>query len=363
MSLSLLASVIITPVYATKTIEVTKEVDVRKDLLAKTLADLTIYKKIFPALINDVKLDPTNKNQAKFIIEALGTRETDIKSTVSPEGTFTVDIISGDLKGSKIIITLKERHGFDGTPGGGTTVKTKLILEYGFLVSLALIPVDDSEIENAVGNGFYEVGQYIKVQYPQQKQQLVNVEYKKNTVPKLEAAKKLDPQKEAKKIQLATQIKPIKKEVAKILNFEKEAMRPQPIIPKTPRVQKDLESPKVEPAKPAQKESSFIILDPLPSATKIGDVVVFSGTLHLFGANPEGATVYIKDEDPFGEDDFMAGSIVDSSGRFNISWTVKNMDVDSIADVYAVFEGSNIHPRLTTCGTGCTNTVQLATLR
>ncbi|TBR08512.1 MAG: hypothetical protein EPO62_06435 [Candidatus Nitrosotenuis sp.] len=362
ISAVLLASVIITPVYATKTIEVTKDVDVRKDLMSKTLTDLTIYKKIFPDLINDIKLDPTNKNQAKFIVGASGiTREADVKSTISSDGSFTVDIVSGELKGSKIVTTLKERYGFDGTPNGGTTVKTKLILEYGFLVSLVM--PDDSTIENNVGDGFYKVGQYVKVQYPQKKQQLVNVDYKKNTTPKLEAAKKLDPQKEAKKIQLTTQTKPIQKETAKILDFEKEAVKPQPTVPKIQSIQKISEQAKVETVKPTQKQPSFIALDPLPSTAKIGDVIVFSGRLHLLDANPEGATIYIKDEDPFGADDFMAGGIVDSSGRFNISWTVKNMDIDSVADIYAVFEGSDIHPRLTTCSVDCTNTIQLATLR
>lgn len=170
--------------------------------MSKTLTDLTNYKKIFPALIKDVKIDPSNKNHAKFVIEAQGTREADIRSTILPDGTFTVDIISGELKGSRIITTLKERYGFDGTPNGGTTVTTKLILEYGYLVKVALFFVGDSEIQNAVGNGFYDLGKYIKTQYPQQKQQLVNVDYKNNVPPKLEAAKKLDPKKEAQKIQL-----------------------------------------------------------------------------------------------------------------------------------------------------------------
>ena len=103
-----------------------------------------------------------------------------------------VEILSGDLKGTKIITTLKERIGFDGTPKGATTVKTKLMLETSFWISLALSFVGDSEIKNAVGDGFYDLGEYVKVKYPQ--------ETTKKT-PKLEAAKALEPAKEAIKPQ------------------------------------------------------------------------------------------------------------------------------------------------------------------
>lgn len=366
ISISLLTSTIITPAYADRTIEITKKVDVRKDLFEKTLTDLTSYKKIFPSLIKDVKINPSNKNQAKFVIEAQGTREADIKSTVKPDGAFVIEILSGDLKGSKITTTLKETFGFDGSQNGGTVVKTKLSLETSFLVSVALSFVKDSEIQTGVGDGFYELGQYIKVQYPQPKEALqTKADYKEKstTVPKLEAAKKLDPQKEAKKTQLDAQAKPIKKETAKVLDLEKETVKPQPTIPKIKSVQKTPEPAKVETVKPTQKQPSFITLDPLPTTAKIGNVIIFSGKLHLLGTNPQGATVYIKDEDPFGGDDIMAFGIADSTGKFSIRWTVQNMDVDSVADVYAVFEGSDIHPRLTTCGVDCMDTVQLATFR
>jgi len=354
---------VITPAYATRTIEVKKEVDVKKDLLAKQLADLTGYKKIFPAFIKDVKPDPSDKNLAKFIVEAQGTREADVKSTVKPDGTFIVEILSGDLKGSKITTTLKERTGFDGSPHGATIITTNLSLETSFIVSLALSFVDDSQIQQAMGDGFYELGQYIKVQHPQSKQvPQIKVGYKEKSSAKtqnLESAKQLDLQKEAEKFRA----KPSPKEPAKTLDFEKESKQTvqKSKTEKTASVQKE-PAPQTE-SKPPVQQSSFISLDPFPTKARIGDVVMFSGKLHLMGTNPAGATVYIKDEDPFGADGFMAAGIVDSAGRFYIPWTVKNMDADSVADVYAVFEGSDIHPRLTTCGVYCADTIPLVTLR
>ena len=182
---------IATPVYATRYVEVTKEVNVKKEFFAKELSDLRNYKEIFPTLIKSVKIDPAT-NRAKFVIEASGTHEADVKSSILPDGSFVVEILSGDLKGTKIITTLKERIGFDGTPKGATTVKTKLMLETSFWISLTLSFVGDSEIKNAVGDGFYDLGEYVKVKYPQ--------ETTKKT-PKLEAAKALEPAKEAIKPQ------------------------------------------------------------------------------------------------------------------------------------------------------------------
>ena len=354
----------ISPVYATKTFEVTKEVGVKKDLFEKTLTDLTSYKKIFPNLIKDIKIDPVNKNQAKFIIEAQGTYEAEVKSSKQPDGSFIVDVISGDLKGSKITTTLQARPGFgDGALNGATTVKCTLILETSWWISLGLIVVSDSDIKKGIGDGFWELGEYVKEKYPEKELIKVELKEKSTKTPKLEAAKKLDPQKETKKALTKTQTKPTKQESAMTLNFEKEVKKPQSTKPKIPSVQKMPELIKVETVKPAPKQLPFIVLDPLPATVKIGDAVIFSGKLHLLGINPQGATVYIKDEDPFGGDDFMASGIVDSTGQFYIQWIVQNMDVDSVADVYAVFEGSDIHPRLTTCGIECSNTVQLTTLR
>jgi hypothetical protein len=57
LSSLLLINFVDVPAFATRTIDVIKEVDVRKDLFAKQLTDLKSYKAIFPAFIKDVEID------------------------------------------------------------------------------------------------------------------------------------------------------------------------------------------------------------------------------------------------------------------------------------------------------------------
>jgi hypothetical protein len=201
---------LVLPAFAARTIEVTKDVDVSKTLLAEQLTDLESYTEIFPAFVKSVEVDQ-NTNRAKFIVETPARSEADVQSTIQPDGTFVVEILSGDLKGSKIVTKLKERIGFDGTPKGATTVTTTLILETSWTVSLALAVVDDNQIRKAIGDGFYDLGNYVKSKH--QNEKIVNVDKSKKSnsktnlagsaqSQKLEAARELDPQKEAMKTQL-----------------------------------------------------------------------------------------------------------------------------------------------------------------
>ena len=89
----------------------------------------------------------------------------------------------------------------------------------------------------------------------------------------------------------------------------------------------------------AHGQTSSITLDAIPDSAYVGDVVTFTGTLHLDGRNPEGAVVHIKDEDTFSGDDLLASAYVDSDGRFVARWIAEDVDPDIFADVYAVFEG------------------------
>ena len=102
-----------------------------------------------------------------------------------------------------------------------------------------------------------------------------------------------------------------------------------------------------------KKHGGSITLDPIPSSAKIGEVVTFSGTLALQGQSPEGAIIYIKDEDP-GRDDLLATGYVDRYGKFQAGWIASDVDSDNEPDIYAVFEGSDTYYRLTTCDDGPT---------
>jgi hypothetical protein len=192
--------------FGARTIEVTKDVDVQKDLLAKQLADLKSYKEIFPAFVKSVYVD-SDTGRAKFIVETPNRSEADVQSTILPDGTFVVEILSGDLKGTKITTALKERTGFDGTPNGATTITTRLNLETSWTVSLGLSVVRDDKISDAIGNGLYDLGQYVKKQNEPVVQngavQNNVAQTPAENVPRLEAARELEPQMEIMRIPFA----------------------------------------------------------------------------------------------------------------------------------------------------------------
>ena len=102
-----------------------------------------------------------------------------------------------------------------------------------------------------------------------------------------------------------------------------------------------------------------ITLDPFPRTAKVGQAVTFSGTLSLGRGSPEGAVVYIKDEDSNDWDDLLVAAYVESDGRFSATWIAEHMDPSSTMEIFAVFEGDKMYYRQATCGDGCGDTVDL----
>ena len=96
------------------------------------------------------------------------------------------------------------------------------------------------------------------------------------------------------------------------------------------------------------KYDGSLVLDPVPSRAAYGEVVTFSGTLRLDAHSPEGAVVYIKDEDSFNPDDLLVSAYVDASGRFTASWIVEDVDPDRTIDIQAVYEGGSLYYRIAT---------------
>lgn len=91
---------------------------------------------------------------------------------------------------------------------------------------------------------------------------------------------------------------------------------------------------------------SSLTLDPIPDSAAFGEVVVLSGTLQLDGHSPEGAIIYIQDEDTLNPDDLLASAYVDSTGRFDTYWIVEDVDFDDTIEIQAVFEGNVQYGRL-----------------
>ena len=102
-----------------------------------------------------------------------------------------------------------------------------------------------------------------------------------------------------------------------------------------------------------------ITLNRFPSTAKVGQAVTFSGTLSLDRGSPQGAVVYIKDEDTGSRDELLVTAYVESNGRFSATWIAEHTDFDNTIDVFAVFEGNSRYDRQATCNFACGNTVPL----
>lgn len=91
-----------------------------------------------------------------------------------------------------------------------------------------------------------------------------------------------------------------------------------------------------------------LVLDNVQDSAKFGEVVEMSGTLHLDGRSPEGAIVYIKDEDTLNPDDLLASAYVNASGHFTTYWVAQDVDPTNTIEIQAVFERDSTHRRLAT---------------
>ncbi len=117
-----------------------------------------------------------------------------------------------------------------------------------------------------------------------------------------------------------------------------------------------------------QKYVPQITLDQFPTTANVGDVITFSGSLQLPGANLEGDVVYIKDDVSLAPDILLATAYVDNTGHYTTNWVVSNLHKSGLAHIYAVYEGDQAHSRVTTCDVGptssfggsCLNTIVLS---
>ena len=151
------------PAFAERTIGVVKKVDVTKELYCDTFTNLDNYNKIFPEFVNSVKLE-NDKNLASFSIKVSGTTyDAKVKSLIQPDCKYVLDVVSGELRGSRIVTTLEKTWGFDGTPAGGTIVRSELKLETPWYMSPLLLFIEDGQIKTALGDGFYKIAQYVKI--------------------------------------------------------------------------------------------------------------------------------------------------------------------------------------------------------
>lgn len=147
--------------YAEKEIILKKTVDVKNQALLETLSNIQNYPQIFPEYIKSVEL--TGANTAKFNVGANGIFfDVQTKYTQNSDGSYVVQVTSGDLKGSKISTTLQKTWGFDGTPDGGTRVNMDMMLQTSGMLSLLIPSIPDQAILSNLGAGLDKFAAYAK---------------------------------------------------------------------------------------------------------------------------------------------------------------------------------------------------------
>jgi hypothetical protein len=153
--------IIFHPVYADKELTLKKTVNVQSQTLLETLSDLQSYPHIFPENIKSVEL--TGAKTAKFNIGSNGIFfDVQTKYTQNSDGSYVVEITSGDLKGTRVITTLQKTWGFDGTSDGGTIVNMDMILQISGMLSLFAPTIPDQTILSNLGTSLDKFALYAK---------------------------------------------------------------------------------------------------------------------------------------------------------------------------------------------------------
>jgi len=147
--------------YAEKDLSLKKTVDVKNQALLETLSNIQNYPQIFPEYIKSVELIGTDT--AKLNVGSHGIFfDVQTKYAQNSDGSYVVQVISGDLKGSKIVTTLQKTWGFDGTPDGGTIVNMDMVLQTSGILSLLAPSIPDKAILSNLGSGLDKFASYAK---------------------------------------------------------------------------------------------------------------------------------------------------------------------------------------------------------
>jgi len=136
------------PAFADRTIYFDKVLDINKDSLEQVMGDLKNMPKIFPDFIESVEYSNNEeKKLAKIALNLNGFHVyPQIKYSQPSQGWHIVQVVSGDLKGTKLFTKFDETWGFDGSPNQGTIVNIEMNLRYSGISSFLGI-VSDKTLE------------------------------------------------------------------------------------------------------------------------------------------------------------------------------------------------------------------------
>ena len=159
-----LTSSFMTSASAERIISFEKTLDVPKDDLKTLLADIGNYPKIFPEYIRSAKLIENSDKQvvAEMNLGVSGFFiTTKVMSSQLGDDKYELRVISGDLRGTRMVTTVEKTWGYDGSPDMGTKVKVDVSLHLlGFLSLLGFVSEDT--ILYSIDKSLFTLAQYYK---------------------------------------------------------------------------------------------------------------------------------------------------------------------------------------------------------
>lgn len=159
------------PVFA-ETFFLTRTLDIERNTLQNTLINVANYEKVFPEYVKSVRLIQ-DSNQKTITELSMGVGIIPLSVQVEAknlgENRHELTIISGDLKGSKIVTTLEKTWGYDGTPNMGTILSMDMSLQVsGLLAFLGII--DNDLVQYSIDSSISRMIDYSKGEIQEEKQ-------------------------------------------------------------------------------------------------------------------------------------------------------------------------------------------------
>ena len=132
--------------FAEKTVSIKKVLDVEKKVFEETLIDVRNYKKVFSEYVKATHLLENSDERTVTSISldfGIIPVAVQVEHNVLGENIHELSVLSGDLKGSKILTKLEKTWSYDGIKNMGTLVDMDVSLKTsGFLALLGLVNED-----------------------------------------------------------------------------------------------------------------------------------------------------------------------------------------------------------------------------
>lgn len=149
--------------YADHVVTVQTVANVNEQSLISTMSNIQNYPQIFPDNIRSVKILDNKTNLVDMNVGLNGFFfDTQAVYNQTSDGTYVIEVTSGDLKGTTMTTQLNKTWGFDGTPGMGTIADVSLDLKTSGFLSWMLGFVPDNSLNFALQNGFARFVDYTK---------------------------------------------------------------------------------------------------------------------------------------------------------------------------------------------------------